>query len=347
MNEQNNAGLDDIDAEIAQFEQELGISDTADAARNSLKFTDEQAGEIDAELGTDDQESLQQDGPSKSGSDTQTADKAGDTKPQEPNKAPEDKPKDPNAKEPSKYEKAREREERGWKKLQERNRQVSEEAAQVKAQQEKLEAEWKAFNEAKQAREAKAKSNEPSPEAYEQLAAEFEAKGDKDSLHQAKLARQLAAQRRKDIEAEKAAPQAPAKSALMPEAEFSQKQKAALAQLVTEFPEIKDANGDLNKSVQKMITEEAPVAELVESHPYGMYWVTKYARAERSAARVPDLEKQVTALNAELQKIRRNTDPISDHMVNPQLDSEDNFDDLPVDKMEAIVRSEMRAAGRL
>lgn len=340
MNEQNNADPNDIDAEIAQFERELGISDTADAARNSLKFTEEQAGEIDAELGTDDQESLQQDGPSKSGSDTQTADKAGDTKPPEPNKAPEDKPKDPNAKEPSKYEKAREREQRGWKALNEEKQAIAKEREQIAADR-------KAWQEEKQAREAKAKSTEPSPEAYEQLAAEFEAKGDKDSLHQAKLARQLAAQRRKDIEAEKAAPQAPAKSALMPEAEFSQKQKAALAQLVTEFPEIKDANGDLNKSVQKMITEEAPVAELVESHPYGMYWVTKYARAERAAARVPDLEKQVTALNAELQKIRRNTDPISDHMVNPQLDSEDNFDDLPVEKMEAIVRSEMRAAGRL
>lgn len=341
MNEQNNADPNDVDAEIAQFERELGISDTADAARNSLKFTEEQASEIDAELGTDDQESLQQDGPSKSGSDTQTADKAGDTKPPEPNKAPEEKSKDPNAKEPSKYEKAREREQRGWKALNEEKQAIAKEREQIAADR-------KAWQEEKQAREAKAKSTEPSPEAYEQLAAEFEAKGDKDSLHQAKLARQLAAQRRKDIEAEKAAPQAPAKSALMPEAEFSQKQKAALSQLVTEFPEIKDANGDLNKSVQKMITEEAPVAELVESHPYGMYWVTKYARAERSAARVPDLEKQVTALNAELQKLRRNTDPISDPMVNPQLDSDDSsFEDLPIEKMEARVRGEMRAAGRL
>lgn len=340
MNEQKNADLNDIDAEIAQFERELGISGS-DAAQNSLKFTDEQAGDIDAEIGADDQESLQKDGPSNSGSDTQTAEKSVDQKPTEPGKVPEEKPKDPNAKEPSKYEKAREREQRGWKALNEQKQQLAREREQI-------EAERKAWQEEKQAREAKAKSTEPSPEAYEQLAAEYEAKGDKDSLHQAKLARQLAAQRRKDIEAEKAAPQAPSKPALMPQAEFEQKQKAALAQLVNEFPEIKDANGDLNKSVQKMITEEAPVAELVETHPYGMYWVTKYARAERAAARVPDLEKQVSNLNAELQKLRRATQPVSDHMVNPTLDAEDaNFDDLPIEKMEAVVRNELRAAGRL
>lgn len=338
MNEQPNADTNDIDAEIAQFERELGISDGGDAARNSLKFTDEQASEIDAELGSDDQNTLQQDGPGKSGSDTQTAEKTVDQKTEEPGK-----PIDPNAKPPSKYEKAREREQRGWKALNEEKQAIAKEREQIAAER-------KAWQEEQQAREAKAKAqdNEPSPEAYEKLAAEFEAKGDKDSLHQAKLARQLAAQRRKDIEAAKSAPQAPAKSQLMPEAEFSQKQKAALAQLVNEIPEIKDANGELNKAVQKMITEEAPVADLVETHPYGMYWVSKYARAERTAARVPDLEKQVAALNAELQKLRRNTEPISDSMVNPQLDADEtSFDDLPIEKMEAIVRNEMRAAGRL
>ena len=61
-----------------------------------------------------------------------------------------------------------------------------------------------------------------------------------------------------------------------------------------------------------------------------------------------NLEKKVSDLSAQLQKLRRNTDPIDDPMTNPQLSDEDsNFEDLPVEKMEQIVRREMAAAGRL
>lgn len=265
------------------------------------------------------------------GSSTQPAAKDDQQKKPEDAK-PEDAPKtDPAAKEPSKYQKSVEREKRGWAKL-------NEEKAQIEADRKKFEADRQAF----EAERTKATQSEakPSPEAYERIAKEYDAGGD---FKLASEARNMAAERRSEIEAEKAKAVEP--TPIYPEARFKEMQASAFRQAVKEFPDLGNPNSAFATTVRTLMTSEAPIAELIKTSPNGLYFVARFASEQARAARVPDLEKQVARLTSELATLRTRTSPLDEQPVNNAgTPNGSRWNDLSVDEQERQLEAEIAAS---
>lgn len=223
----------------------------------------------------------------------------------------------------SKYDKALERQNRSWAKL-------NEEKAALEQQRQEL---------SKLQAAPPKPDDKPTPERFEEVAKDLEADGE---FGQAALARKLAAERRAEIAAETAAAAAPAK--IYPDAKFEQMAAQAFQQAKQDFPEIGVPNSPLNQAVKALIASEAPVAELIKTSPYGLYFATRYAATHAQAARVPDLEAKVATITAELAQLRSQTSPISDPLVNqPGRPSGSRFSDLSIDEMEQSIEAELYA----
>lgn len=220
----------------------------------------------------------------------------------------------------SKYQKAQAREAKAWQKIAADKEAVAKERAEIQAERQKIQEERE-----------KAKVSEPAkptPEQYEAFAKKAEADGE---YGQAKLARQMAQERAQELAAEKA--KASQTAPFYNESAFKAKQTQAFQAAVKEFPAIQDPNSSLAASVKAMATNEPAVAELLQSNPYGLYFVTKFAQSQASAALVPDLQKQVADLSAKIRTMETKTTPMKGASVNAPL-SETRFEDLDLKQME-------------
>ena len=305
---------DDLQAEEAALDADIF------SARNPSSLKPVEQADTNAATSDDGHTNINK-APAK-GSGTQSAQQLDSAKNREA-KDPEATPDAP-AKPQTKYEKAVERQNRSWAKLNE------EKAALEKQRQELTQREEAAKDKP---------SDAPSPERLEQVAKDMEAEGD---FQYAATARKMAEERRAQIKAE--AEKAATPTSIYPEAKFKELEAQAFQQAKADFPEVAIPNSPLNQAVKALVAAEAPVAELIKTSPYGLYFATRYAATHAIAARVPDLEKQVATITAELAQVRSQTSPISNHMVNtPGGATARRFGDLSEREMEDSIEADLYA----
>ena len=210
-------------------------------------------------------------------------------------KTPAEQPKDDKAKadkpEPSRYEKARLRQEKSWQEL-------NLQKAEFKSQQESLAKERAQLEQERQAM-AKAKPSF-SPEQYEEAAKRFEEQGKFDL---ADAAREKAAELRKNPPAAVAARDQAQQQAKAQALEATRKEwwsKAAI-----DFPAVAK-DGTPEAGALKAFVKAEP--EILES-PKALYYAAQMVTAQSTAARVPELEKELGALRAKVKEYERLTAP--------------------------------------
>lgn len=200
----------------------------------------------------------------------------------------EAKPEDPKAgaKAESKFAKNRARLEGSWKELNAEKATVRATAETLQAREAELAKREAAIQEA----EAKAKAPKYSPEDYERAAEKFESQGKYDL---ADAAREQAKELREH-------PPQPAPTDAEAEAAFQSEQKQWWAKAATDFPAVAKQGSAENTALQALIKAEPGVL----GDPKGLYYAARLVAAETSAARVPDLTKQVGDLSAKVKELQ-------------------------------------------
>lgn len=216
----------------------------------------------------------------------------------------------PEERKPSKYEKAAQRASAEWQRINAEKAEIAKVKAEV--DQWKKEREQARLEEQKRLDEEDAKK--PSPEQYEALAKQKENEGDTET---AALAREMAKERREEIAKRQAIKTQPGK--FWSDSDFTKKQAEQFDRAAKEHPEIRLPSSPLSLAVSSMMKDDPGVKELIETVPSGIYYATKHAAVAASAARVPELEKQVKDLQTQLRELQVRTTPVSGDHVAEQI----------------------------
>ncbi len=236
----------------------------------------------------------------------------------------------------SRFEKAQERASKSWE-------EVNAAKAELKAEQEKLAAERAKIEQARQ--EWEANHREPSATEYEAHAGRLLAKAkaieaEAEKLEDAGKYQEAEAKKREALklthyaeDAQAAAEQArknpPDKAQAERQAKIEAQRKEWTLKAATDFPAFAKQNTEQAKTAAEIMRIMQQSDPDIARHPKAVYFAAELAEAKCAAARVPDLEKRLTASEARVKELEALTSPGGSGVAGqPQAPAGDDFDSL-------------------
>lgn len=226
----------------------------------------------------------------------------------------------PQQEQPKREEKSDERAAKTWE-------EINREKAQLQAQREEIARAKAELQRTQELLGPEAKKALQTADDYDRFAKEWAEEGRNDLAQQAK---ERAAMLRRS--AQEAQTQAQA-------AQLQAAQLKVMREVVTEFPELKDVNGDLHKGVEELMRRRP----ILNTYPEGVRDAVEAVRAKLEAKSAADLRKEIGELKEKLAAREKLLQPGTGAPSAASVEGA-NFDSLPIAEREKRLRLAVQAA---